>query len=246
MMLSVVCWKWAARGVRPKFTAEHVNALRAMVGRHYTRPHRFICVTDDAKGIGPGIEVLPDFGDFASVPSPHGAGAPACYRRLRAFHPDAARWFGERFVCLDLDLVAVADLAPLWDRPDDFVMYRDPLYPTQYNGSMVLLAAGSRPEVWADFHPQMSRRHAVMAGKRGSDQGWISYRIPGEATWGPEDGVYSYRKHLAPNGGALPTDARLVVMHGQPKPWSDECQRFEWVRREWGTAASEIREPSRA
>lgn len=233
-MLTVVTWKWRAPAGRQGFTALHVNRLGANVRAHYRRPHRFVCVTDDAAGIAPGIDVLPDWGDWADVASPHGTAAPACYRRLRAFHPDAAQWFGERFVCLDLDWVAVGELAPLWDRPDDFVIYRDPLYPRQYNGSMLLLRAGARPEVWTEFNPRISRRLAIEDRKRGSDQGWISFRLPGEPTWGPEDGVLSYRADIAKNGGSLPAGATAVVFHGSPKPWDPGPQQAPWVRAHWG------------
>lgn len=235
-MISVVTWKWRSRFGRTVYTSAHVNRLAAAVARCYTLPHRVICVTDDPAGLATGVEFVRDFGDFADVPSPHGNGAPSCYRRLRAFHPEAARWFGERFVCLDLDFVPVGDLVPLWERFDDFVIYRDPIYAGQYNGSMFMLRAGARPEVWADFLPNLSRRLAIEDGKRGSDQGWISYRLPGEATWGPEDGVYSYRAEVLKRGGDLPAGATAVVFHGSPKPWDPGPQLAPWVRAHWGAA----------
>ena len=36
-----------------------VNRLARQVRRHLARPHRFICFTDDATGIGKGVETLP-------------------------------------------------------------------------------------------------------------------------------------------------------------------------------------------
>lgn len=234
-MISVVTWLWSRPGYRSTFTAEHVNRLAATVSLHYRRPHRFICVTDSPVGLAASVEFLPAWNDWADVPSPHGAANPACYRRLRAFHPDIGTHFGERFVCLDIDTVAVADLVPLWDRPEDFVIYDDPLYPgRQYCGAMLLMSAGARPQVWTDFDPKTSPRQALKAGKRGSDQAWISYRIPGEATWGPADGVYSYRRHIQRHGGRLPAGARLTVWHGAHDPWGAEGQRLDWVRANWG------------
>lgn len=235
-VLSIVCWKWSRPGYRSTFTGEHVNRLAAMVRRHYARPHRFICVTDDASGIDAGIEVLPPWDDFADVPSPHGGSAPSCYRRLRAFHPDAAQWFGERFVSIDLDTVIVQDVAPLWDRPEDFVAWRDPFYGHrgQYCGSMMLLRAGARPGVWSDFDPKRSPAAARAAGFRGSDQAWVSYRLPGEATWSEADGVLSYRRDIKPR--SLPAHARIVMFHGAVDPWHPEAQRLDWVREHWAAA----------
>lgn len=230
-MLTVVSWKWERAGYRSTFTAAHVNTLAAMVARHYARPHRFVCVTNDAAGIDPRVEIVPDRADFSNVPSPAGKGFPSCYRRLRLFEPDAARYFGERFVSIDLGVVIVGDLAPLWDVPEDFVAYRDPLFPSQYCGAMMLLRAGARPYVWRAFDPIRSPVLAKHNDFRGSDQAWISYAAPFARTWSTDHGVFSYAKHVRRVGGALPLGARIVVFHGAAKPWSDEPQRLEWVRR---------------
>ena len=211
-VLTVLCWKWGS-----KYAPEHVNALRRQVARFYARPHRFVCCTNDARGLDADITVVPDPEDFAALRSPHGAAFPACYRRLRIFAPDAAALFGERFVCLDIDMVLVADVAPLWDRAEPFVAYRDPLHPTQICGSMMLLTAGALPVVWDGFNPTRSPSLARAAGFRGSDQAWISFCARGAPTWGPEDGVYSYRKDVA--GKGLPAGALVIVYHGSPKPW---------------------------
>jgi hypothetical protein len=232
---SVICWRWTPpAGYRSTFGPETVNTLRRMVARHYRHPHRFICVTDDQHGIDTGVEVLPDFGDFANLPSPHGGSNPSCYRRLRLFHPDAAQWFGERFVSLDLDTVVTGDLSPLWDRDEDFMMWGDTNPTTHYNGSMVLLKAGSRPRVWTEFDPRTSPQRAKSAGCWGSDQGWISYVLgPCERKWTFTDGVVSYRNHVVTGDGSLPAGARIVFFHGHIDPWTPKAQarpKHQWLR----------------
>jgi hypothetical protein len=231
-LISVVCWKWSAPGYRSTFTGAHVNALERMVARHYQHPHRVICVTNEPEGIDPSIEWIVDDADFSELPSPHGGMMPSCYRRLRMWRPDIAEWFGERFISIDLDVVLTDDVSPLWNRTEDVVLYRDPLYPTQYCGSMALLTAGARPEVWESFDPEHSPQIARGAGFRGSDQAWISLRLPGEATWGPEHGVYSFRKDILPSG-IMPKDARMVICHGQHDPWGAKMQALPWVREHW-------------
>ena len=218
-MLTIALWKWNRPGYRTIFTGEHVNALASQIAEFYERPHRIVCVTDDPQGIDESVECIHYHADFADVPSPMGGSAPTCYQRLELFRPDAAKRFGDRFVSLDLDTTLHGDMVSVWDRPEDFVIYDDPLYPgRQYCGAMLLMTAGARPQVWNDFDPVHSPAQARAAGKRGSDQAWISYKLPGEATWGPADGVYSYRKHIQPSG-KLPADARAVMWHGQVKPW---------------------------
>lgn len=234
-MLTVVTWRWKPMpGYRSSFPVETVNVLKRMVDRHYAGPHRMLCCTDDPKGLDPDIEAVPLWTDFANLPSPHGFKNPSCYRRLRAFSPEIASVFGPRFVSLDLDCVIVGDLAPLWDRPEDFVMYGDTNPRTHYNGSMILMTAGARPQVWERFDPRTSPQRAKAAGCWGSDQGWISYCLGGgEPKWTRADGVYSFRNHLQ-NVSTLPKDARVVMFHGKHDPWDPDVKaKYPWVRAHW-------------
>jgi hypothetical protein len=229
---TVVTWKWTPRpGYRSTFGPETVNVLRRMVARHFPHPHRFVCVTDDPRGLDSEVWVVEDRRDFADLPSPHGGKNPSCYRRLRAFAPDAGDTFGGRFVSLDLDCVIVGDLTPLWLRPEPFVIWGDTAPRTRYNGSMYLLTAGARPQVWTDFDPTRSPLQAMTAGNFGSDQAWISYCLgPGETRWTAADGVYSYRNQIQPHHNVLPANARVVIFHGALDPWSREVRRIPWVQ----------------
>jgi hypothetical protein len=237
-MLSVVCWKWRpAKDYRSKFGPETVNVLCQMVARHYPHPHRFLCVTDEPEGLSPEVEVIPAWNDFADLPSPHGKRNPSCYRRLRAFHPAIGAVFGARFVSLDLDCVIVGDLTPLWQRPEEFVIWGDTNRRTYYNGSMFLLTAGSRPKVWTAFDPKTSPALALRARQFGSDQAWISCVLgKGQAKWTAADGVYSYRNEIMRRQNALPENARIVFFHGPGDPWGVKEQRIPWVRQEWRSA----------
>ncbi|MDH5244816.1 MAG: hypothetical protein OEW98_00070 [Betaproteobacteria bacterium] len=238
-MLTIVTFKWQPPpGYRSAFRPEAVIALRDMVARHYPAPHRFVCITDDAKGLK-DVETLPLWSDHATVPSPHGRGNPSCYRRLKLFDPAIASLLGPRFLSLDLDTVIVGDVRPIFDRPEDFVIWGETNPNSFYNGSMFLLTAGARAKVWTEFNPKTSPMLAKRAGRFGSDQGWISYCLgPGEARWGRDDGVYSFRVHLEPQGtDTLPANCRIVMFHGKVDPWDWRAQRLAWVREHWGVAA---------
>jgi hypothetical protein len=231
---SVVVWKWRNPGYRSKFTAEHVNTMRRMVARHYDRPHRFVCITDDSSGIDSSVEVVPLWDDHAEIPNPTWAHGPSCYRRLRAFAPEFADIAGRRFVSIDLDVVIVGDLVPVWDRPEDFVIYDPEMRGFRYNGSMWLMTAGTRRRVWDRFDPETSPALTRARGLKGSDQAWIHYVLgDGEATWRRRDGVLSYSPHvLRDHGGNLPKSARVVMFHGKPDPWEvSGAPRNRWVRR---------------
>ncbi len=219
-------WLWRQPLGRTDYTADHVNVWAAMVRRHLTIPHRLACVTDMSGGIEAGVEIIPPPRDFEAETIPTwGPDRPQCLRRLALFRPDAARLFGERFVSMDMDCVVAGSLDPLFDRPEDIVLYASPpstaIEPRPYNGSMVLMNAGARPQVFERF----TSEGAIEAGARyaGSDQAWISHVLgAGEATWSEDDGVYWWGRWSE----AAP--ARLMFFPGQPKPW-DLLHRHSWV-----------------
>lgn len=233
-MLRVVTWKWNTPGYRSSYGPAQVNVLRSMVARHYPDPHEFICCTDDPTGLDSRIRFVPLWNDFADLGHPSGPRYPSCYRRLRAFDPDIGQVFGDRFVSLDLDCVIVDDLRPLWNRPEAFVGWHGTHARNSFNGSMFLMTAGARPQVWTEFNPRKSPERAQRAGYYGTDQAWISCCLGSkEARWSDADGVLSYRLHVAPAAGRLLPNARVIFWNGKSDPWGEESQRLDWVRDNW-------------
>jgi hypothetical protein len=236
-MIEVCTFKWEpAHGYRSKFGPETVNTLARMVARNYQKPHRFTCITDNPKGIDESIRIIPLWSDHGKLKSAYGDRNPSCYRRLKVFSEEARELIGPRFVVLDLDMVITGDLISLWDRPEDFIIIKSATPPPRYiyNGSMLLMTAGARKQVWDDFHPVKSLQATLANRMFGSDQAWISLKLgKGEATWDTEDGVYSYRIHLAPKGGELPENAKVVAFHGADDPWGPVAQKLKWVRQHY-------------
>lgn len=236
-MITVVCWRWKAPyRFRSTYTPATVFALRRMVAEHYAAPHRFVCVTDDPRGLD-GIETIPIWREGLQILPPEGLKWPSCYVRLRAFSIEALGWFGERYVSLDLDTVITGDLTPLFERTEDFVIWNETDWPgvQHYNASIWLHTPGTRTQVWEQFDPRRSPREAYKAGGRGGDQAWISHILgPGEAVFTPADGVLSYRRHIEANGGRLPAGARIVNFHGVVDPWNPVAQALPWVREHYG------------
>lgn len=214
-MLTVLTWLWAQPGGRATYTAQHVNIWADMVRRNLSLPHRLACVTDMPEGVDPSIAIIAPPGDFEDVRIPSwGADKPQCLRRIALFRPDAAEIFGERFVSMDTDCVVGASLDPLFDRDEDFVMYRAGYGDRPYNGSMLMMTAGARRQVYDRFTPE----GAVAAGQQyvGSDQAWISHVLGwGEATWQVADGVLWYGD---PRNAEAP-EPRIMFFPGSPKPW---------------------------
>lgn len=234
-MVNVVTWLWTPeKDYHAQYTPHHVNILYRMVRRHYKNLGNFICVTDciskGASPYHPSICLVPFLrDDLDSLKNPYGPGTPSCYRRLPAFSTHA---YGPRFVSLDLDCVVLDDLSPVFDRPEEFIIWRSFARQTQYNGSMWMMDACVRSQVWEKFreNPQRAISRARAAGFYGSDQAWINYILgPKEHCWGEHDGVYSFRRHLR-NENAPPKNARIVFFEGRYSPWDAQIQqKHPWI-----------------
>jgi hypothetical protein len=233
-MLDICVFKWKQKGYRSTYGPEQVHVMRNMVKRNYGKPHRFTCITDDPHGINTDdIRVLPLWDDFGNLPNPSFRGGPSCFRRLKMFSKEAADFIGPRFACIDLDAVITGDLSGILDRSEDFIIWGDTVPGYWYNGSFWMMNAGARSKVWETFDPNKSPQIAHAAGRRGSDQGWISHCLgKGEATLSREEGIYSYNNHIHKKyGGKIPDNCRIVFFHGIHDPWHTDIQRkYAWVR----------------
>lgn len=258
LMLRVVCWKWNNQGPkrrRVKYTAKHVNIFANMVRRNLSMPHEIVCITDDPEGIDPSIRIVPIWDDGLLAKG-------ACYVRLKAFSREMKDIIGHRFVSIDLDCVITGPLDPLFDHDYDFVMWRNVGRGCRYCGSMFLMDAGARSEVWERFDPgdlvndsgRVDNSHpggrwvhpeSIKAGNIiGSDQAWISSVLgDSELMWTAADGVLSYkadcgggrRPKLKPRQQKpLPDHAKIVFFHGVEDPSQPEIQkRTPWIEGYW-------------
>ena len=224
MMITVVFWKWGNR-----YSAEHVNRGRSMVSRHLRLQHEVVCVTDDPSGIDGDIRIVPIADEMGYATHPR---RPNCYRRLTAFAPDAADWLGRRILSFDLDIVITDDITDKIDRDEDFVALQDRASNTPYNGSMWLLTAGSRPQVWESFDPETTPELTRRMGIVGSDQAQIARALgPNEAVWTEADGFYAYGRDICrKNGGKLPANAKAVFFFGPHDPATSDKP---WVKEHW-------------
>ncbi len=216
-MLTILTWLWTQERSRAVYTASHVNIFASMVRRNLSTPHRIACVTDTPDGIDPRVEIIAPPGDFMDISNPKWSnGKPQCYRRLSMFRRDAADIFGERFVSMDLDCVVGGPLDPLFDRDEDLVLFKGTHRSRPYNGSLMLIRAGCRPDVFEDF----SQEAALESGSKfcGSDQAWLMHKLgPNEPTWDERDGVHFFGPRVRFNHRARP---RLLFFPGSLKPWA--------------------------
>jgi len=224
--LTIVGWLW--KGERNLYGPQHANTWARMIHRNLTIPHRFIVVTDFAESeFDRLIEPLPLWDDWRDLINPAwGINHYTCYVRLKAFSRDAREFFGPRFVSIDLDCVVLGNLDALFQRDDDFLIYRRPVLMTPfdelncYQASMWMMDAGARAQVWEKFSGAKSVHDARQY--LGTDQGWLRHILgPDEKGWDVTDGVYGWPQ-LRDNHnyrGSPPKGAKIVFFYGKQKPW---------------------------
>jgi hypothetical protein len=223
-MLIVTTWLWGQG-----YGEHYVRRLAKAVNRNLNEGHRFICFTDSPRTLV-GIEQRP-------IPNPKLLGIKGCFARLRLFDPKWQKTLGilpgDRVVNLDLDLVVTGQLDPLFDRKDDFTILQgiNTTNPCPYNGSIWMLKAGARPEVWSEFSLENYQQRQVPYHAFPDDQGWFEHMMPEAGAWGPTDGVYGFKKEGWPSGEALPQGARVVAFPG----WRDPAkfEHLPWVKENW-------------
>lgn len=210
-MIHFSTWLWGK-----KYPANYLQNLEAAVARNYCRPYRFHVWR-------PGREDI------------HLTKRDGCFARLRTFDPawQAAHGIepGERIVCLDLDLVVTGILDQVFDRPEPFVILQgvNAANPCPYNGSVWMLRAGYRPDVWQDF--SLEAAAAVPHFAFPDDQAWLHAKIPHAASFGPMDGVYAFKKPGWPSGVSLPKGARIVAFPGHRDP--AQFAWLLWIKQHW-------------
>lgn len=224
-MITVVCFLWQRLSDPPRYHAGNVNTLRSAFRAYLPVPHELVCITNIPDGLHPDIRVVPMTQELVDQSIKR-------FLKLMLFRRDAAELFGgTRLLGVDLDVTPVADLSPLVNRSEDFVIWRDPLFGREgysagylYNSSLILMDAGCRPQVYERFRGADAAQDAIRACKGvGSDQAWIGAVLGrDEAVWTQADGVLGYKHDIIPNdksGRTWPAEARLIVSHGKPKPW---------------------------
>ncbi|MDD3586693.1 MAG: hypothetical protein PHQ75_05880 [Thermoguttaceae bacterium] len=213
-MDNVICMKWGT-----KFAPEYVNILAQNVKKHLARPHRFVCFTDDATGLRPEIEVqpLPPMDLPAHLPE-------RGWRKLTLFQEKLGDLEGQALF-LDLDVLIVDDLDPLFEYPGKFLIIRDWNLPGRDigNSSVFRFELGAHPDnltTWLEHGPELRKQFR-------NEQALLSYfmRNKGILEYWPESWCLSFKKHYMrkfPLGYLLqpkPVEgAKIIVFHGNPNP----------------------------
>ncbi len=235
--LDVLTWKWGR-----KFAARHVNTLASMLRRHLPN-HTLVCITDDPAGLDPGIRVIPLPEEFSSTPR--------CRRRMMQFSADWTRgkWrLRDRILVIDLDVVILADLTPIVNRPEPICGWKVG-HAGVLSGSFLLFDNGILDACWRRF-ARDPEGYPAEVQPRGvpSDQAMLNHWLQQTAPWLPKRGIwteadgfvsyygagYERLEHLGvgPSHPTLPPGARIVVLGSDDLAVLEQGQ-FPWVREHW-------------
>jgi hypothetical protein len=213
--------KWGDR-----YGPEYVNRLWAMVARNLSRPHRFVCLTDDPRGIRPEVEcrTLPEIA-LAGAP-PHSG-----WRKLSCLGPEFDDLTGP-ILFLDLDLVIVASIDCLFDHPGAFCIIENWTQPGRGvgNSSVFRFEAGAHRLVFERFRADP----ASIIDSYANEQTYLTQAV-GAVTFWPQGWCQSFKHDCLParplrpfRPARLPANARIVVFHGDPKP--PDAARGVWPK----------------
>lgn len=254
-MVNVVCMKWGTL-----YGADYVNALFAGVRQHLSLKHRFVCFTDNAQGISPGVEIRP----IPRINLPDGK-EDLRWRKLTLFSNPLDDLVGPTLF-LDLDLVIFGALDVFFLRPGAVPIIRDSdlfrskhlraLFQSKRHRFLEMVGNSSVFRFRAGAHEHVLKR--FVADPSGATS---TYRISqqfqsaalaeaGELSYWPETWCVSFKNACVPRGlasywedPALPKDARIVVFAGEPKmtevlagggnKWYRRIGNVEWLRTAW-------------
>lgn len=228
--MKILTWYWIQTPNRREYNADKINVWAAMLRRNSTKPLELAVVTEHPEGIDPSIEIIEPprlFEGVAINAWKESNGAPQCYRRLAMFDPNAAEWIGaDEWVCMDVDVTVHDSIDGMFVPGVDFRIMHGTSNARPYNGGLMQMQAGARPQVYEAFAADPT---ALAAAARkdfvGSDQAVISKVLGwGEKTFGPKDGVeYFSPRWIRLHGGQHrlrpPETMRLLFYPGEAKPW---------------------------
>jgi len=114
MTVNIVCMKWGN-----KYGPDYVNKLYNMVSKNLTKNFRFICFTDNKSGIKNNVEILPL--PFIEMPKNKPERG---WRKLSILQKNISGLDGISLF-LDLDVVLVENIDPLFDLKGEFFIAFD-------------------------------------------------------------------------------------------------------------------------
>lgn len=210
----VMCMKWGT-----KYGPEYVNRLYGMVARHLRGPFRFVCLTDDSRGVRPEVECFP-LPELEQQASKRDGG----WRKLNSYRQDLYGLRGQALF-LDLDVVIVGDITPFFEQPGEFLIIKDWKRPWRVTGnsSVYRFTLGAH----ADMLDYFVQHQSEVRRKHRNEQEFLSHYLHAQdkLKYWDKRWCASYKYHCIPNfplnyfkPPRIPEGARILIFHGVMNP----------------------------
>ena len=237
--VNVICMKWGNR-----YDPKYVNILKRMVTRHLSLPHRFVCLTDDSKGVDKDIETLPipSLGLPDDIPE-------RGWNKLVTFRQNVGDLQGPTLF-LDLDVAILDNIDCFFEHPGDYCIIKNwpPPYRETGNSSVYRFEIGASPHI----HERFVQEHGQIRKEFRNDQEYLTHAMKesGAFAYWPDSWCCSYKRHCIPSGlmcyfksPEKPSNTKIIVFHGTPKPdeaiagYRGSLRRYtkpaQWIQDYW-------------
>ena len=183
------------------YLPEHVIALAKQVERHTTVPYQFICYTDMTI---PGIDTIP-----LEVGHPGWWSVPEVFRTLGpTVITGIDTIISDNIDCL-FEIALESDQSHFW-MIKAFAAWND-------YASGIMIYNGDFSYIWDTFDYDKALKDFSSGGEQEHTKACLrSHDVEIRTIQARVSGIYSYKKHCMK---AVPTDARVILFHGKPRPW---------------------------
>ncbi|MCB5412313.1 glycosyltransferase [Pseudogemmobacter sp. CC-YST710] len=232
-LVNIICVKWGT-----KYGADYVNKLHSMVRRNMSRPYRFVCFTDDAAGIAPGIETqalpkigIPEFDAATGWTRYHG------WLKATVFAAPLSDLKGP-VLFLDVDIVITGPLDDFFDPPGAFLVIKEwDKRDETGNTSAFRFEAGAHGDLIAHLAADLQSAQSDYRNEQEFVTSYFSRK--GLMGYWPKGWCVSFKRHCMHRGlmgffrpARIPQGAKIVVFHGKPNPPDAIIGRSgKWYRR---------------
>ena len=248
MKNTIVTFKWEANINTPlpsrnpeeisniQYDCDYINNHYNNIGNVLKSDFKYICVTDNSKGITAEIDIIPIWDYLAEYGG--------CLRRLYYFSEKAKELFGEKFLTFDLDVIWVKDFSYLFEIEADFVILRSKNPEVLKSGKHYrihpgngIISPGKYTKVWEDIQEDTLKKMTTSREYfTGTDQSWFNYHY---MTTKPDlniefltvetDGFYE--TYNLKNPKKLPSDAICILFTGPRDPYQKNMRKqFSWIK----------------
>jgi hypothetical protein len=221
---TLICMKWGT-----KYGPEYVNRLYASARQHVSLPFNFVCLTDDATGLEPGIQVFP----IPELGCPTPEKTRGKWRKVALWGHELGTHLSGTALFLDLDSIILDNIDCYFSfgDPQDIILERNWAKPFSGLGqtSVFRFPIGSHPEILANFQKDSQ----AISDQFNFEQHYITHSTKSVLKFWPRGWTRHFRLHcLGPmpwrflRAAKIPHGSRIITFPGGPNP--SEAMVGQW------------------